>query len=411
MTGTDLIAVTITLAALATYVNHRFLRQPATIALMGMALVASAIVIALMRWTGLDASKLVELVNAIDFRAVLLDGILPFLLFAGALHVDLRPLRDARVVIASLATFGVVISTGVCGALVWGASSAIGASMSFTEALLFGALIAPTDPIAVLGILRSAKAPKSLEALMAGESLLNDGVGVVLFVALAGIVLQGDPVSPWRLATAFLTEAAGGIAFGLALGWLGYRLMRGVDDYPVEIFVTLALASGGYAAASAIHVSGPLAVVAAGLVIASVGRRHGMSEITRGQLDAFWKIVDEMLNAIVFMLVGLEILVVAFDYRHLGLAAFAILAVLASRWVSVAAVLAACGGRRRFARGTLGILTWGGLRGAISLALALSLPAGELGSTLLTMTYAVVVFSLLVQGLTLPRLARRASRG
>ncbi len=406
MTWTDLIAVTITLAALATYANHRFLRQPPTIALMGMALLASVAVLALMRWTSLDAGKIVALVNAIDFRAVLLDGILPFLLFAGALHVDLRPLHDARAVIAALATIGVVISMAVCGTLVWAASTAIGASMSFTEALLFGALIAPTDPIAVIGILRSAKAPESLEALMAGESLLNDGVGVVLFVTLAGIVMQGDPVSPMHIATSFVTEAAGGIAFGLVLGWVGYRLMLGVDDYPVEIFVTLAIASGGYAAASAMHVSGPLAVVAAGLVIASVGRSHGMSDTTRGQLDAFWKIVDEMLNAILFMLVGLEILVVALDYRHLGLALFAIVAVLASRWVSVGAVLAAFRRRRRFARGTLAILTWGGLRGGISLALVLSLPPGELGATLLTMTYAVVVFSLLVQGLTLPRLVR-----
>ncbi|MEO7742196.1 MAG: sodium:proton antiporter [Usitatibacter sp.] len=406
MTWTDLLALTITLAALATYVNRRFLNQPPTIALMAMAIAGSLVVLGLLRWTPLDTGSVVSLVGAIDFRAVLLDGILPFLLFAGALHVDLRRLRDQRLAIILLATVGVLLATIACGALVYAAARLLGANFTFMQALLFGALIAPTDPIAVIGILRSAKAPESLEALMSGESLVNDGVGVVLFVTLSGIVVAGTPVSALHIAGTFALEAAGGIAFGLLVGWLGYLMLRSVDDYPVEIFVTLAIAAGGYAAANALHMSGPLAIVAAGLVIASVGRRHGMSEVTRGKLDTFWEIVDEMLNAILFMLVGLEILVVALDYRHLELAAAAILAVLASRWVSVAAVLGVAGGRRRFESGTVAILTWGGLRGGISIALVLSLPSGELRSTLLTMTYAVVVFSMLAQGLTLKRLVR-----
>lgn len=406
MTLTDFLALTISLAAFATFVNHRFLHLPPTIALMAMALAGSLVVLALLRFTSLDAGSVVALVGGIDFRTVLLDGILPFLLFAGALHVDMRRLRDQRLAIVLLATVGVLIAAGVCGALVWAAANALDAPLTFAQALLFGALIAPTDPIAVIGILRSAKAPESLEALMSGESLVNDGVGVVLFVALVGIVVGGEPVSATRIAGEFAIEAIGGVAFGLLVGWVGYLLLREVDDYPVEIFVTLALAAGSYAAANAMHMSGALAVVAAGLVVASVGRQHGMSEVTRGQLDSFWEIVDEMLNAILFMLVGLEILIVALDYRYLGLALTAIGAVLVSRWVSVGMVLQATGGAKRYARGTLSVLTWGGLRGAISIALVLSLPSGELRATLLTMTYAVVVFSLLVQGLTLGKLVR-----
>ena len=406
MSWAAILATTITLAALASYFNHRYLRQPPTIALMAMALAGSAVLLALMAWGPLDVSPLVENVRQVDFRAVLMDGMLPFLLFAGALHVDFNRMREQKTAIAALATLGVVGAALLTGALLWGAARLLHVELAFVQALLFGALIAPTDPIAVLALLRSARASPSLEALMSGEALLNDGVGVVLFVAIFDVALAGQEPSAAAIARNFVVEGAGGAVLGAVVGAAGVALLRGVDDYPVEIFLTLAIASSSYAAANALHASGPLASVAAGLVVGTLGRRYGMSPATLAHLDPFWALVDQILNAILFMFIGLAMLVVAFDYSHLTLAAVAIVAVLVARWASVASIVAALGGARRFGKGTVAVLTWGGLRGGISIALVLSLPLGELRSILLTATYAVVVFSLLVQGLTLARVAR-----
>jgi CPA1 family monovalent cation:H+ antiporter len=406
MSWAAVLGTTITLAALATYVNHRFLRWPPTIALMAMALCGSLVLLALMAWAPLDVSPLARTARELDFRAVLMDGMLPFLLFAGALHVDFNRVREQAAAIAVLATLGVVATALATGALLWGAARLLHVPLPFAYALLFGALIAPTDPIAVIALLRSARAPPSLEALMSGESLVNDGVGVVLFVALLEVVVGGGEPSVRAVATSFVVEGAGGAILGIGVGALGVALLRSVDDYPVEIFLTLAIASSSYALADAWHVSGPLATVAAGLVVGTLGRRYGMSAATLGHLDPFWALVDQILNAILFMFIGLAVLVVAFDYNHVVLALAGVVAVLVARWTSVAAILTALGGERRFGRGTVAVLTWGGLRGGISIALVLALPAGELRSILLTATYAVVVFSLLVQGLTLERVAR-----
>jgi CPA1 family monovalent cation:H+ antiporter len=403
------IAALLTLAALASYTNHRFLRLPATIGMMAIALAASFVLLLVAEHTALDVESTLGEIRRIDFRAVVLDGMLPYLLFAGALHVDLRRMKDHRLAVALLATLGVAVSTLVAGALLWAAASAMSIPLTFAQGLLFGALIAPTDPIAVLGILRSAKAPAAIEALMAGESLFNDGVGVVLFLALFGVVIEGGSASAGSIGLDLLREAGGGIAFGVAAGWLGCWLLKAVDDYPVEIFLTLALAGASYAGANALHLSGPLTAVAAGMMIASTGREHGMSDRTQEHLDVFWEVVDEMLNAVLFVLVGMEMVVVARDAPLLVLGAAAIVAVLAARWLSVAGVLVAMGGLQRFPRGTLTILTWGGLRGAISIALALSLPWGPLRETLLTATYVVVAFSVLVQGLTLARVTRSSA--
>jgi CPA1 family monovalent cation:H+ antiporter len=404
----NLLAITVCLAAFAAWLNHRFLHLAPTVALMAMALAASLAVLALDRWTAFDVDAVMKAARKVDFRIILMDGILPFLLFAAALHVDLRRLREERAAIAVLATAGVILAAAITGLLLWWASNALAVGLTLMQALLFGALIAPTDPIAVAGILKKAKVPAKLEAIVAGESLLNDGVGVVLFVTLLDGALSGAPPSAGKLAVEFVVEGLGGLALGAALGWVVCHMLAAVDDYPVEIFVTLGAAVGTYALGNALQVSGALAVVAAGLVITGLGREFGMSPGTQAHLDPFWTVVDEVLNAMLFMLVGVEVIVVLREGSHGGLGLAAIAAVLAARWASAGALLAAMGGSRRFAPGTLRVLTWGGVRGGISIALVLSLPDGGLRSILLTATYAVVVFSLLVQAPTLGRFIPRA---
>lgn len=411
MTIPEMAAAVLAMAAVASYLNHRFLRLPSTIAMMALALAGSLGVMAIDAWTPLDVRDAVGFVSRLEFGSVLLDGILPFLLFAGGLHVDLRVLRRERATVAVLDTVGVAAAMLIAGGLFWLAARALGFELTLVQALLFGALIAPTDPIAVIGILRSAGAPKRLEAIMAGESLFNDGVGIVLFLALAGAAAGGEALSAGGLAHAFLLEGAGGIVLGLALGVAATRLLRGVDDYPLEIFVTLALASAGYALASALHVSGPLTAAASGLVIGSHGRSVGMSPQTQQHLDAFWEVVDEILNAVLFLMIGFEMLVIPHDAAHLLLGACAVPIVLAARWASVAAPVAALARRFPMEKGTVTVLTWGGLRGGISIALALSLPPGTLRDTIVTATYVVVAFSVLVQGLTLARVTRHATGG
>lgn len=407
MTLAQAIALLLALAALAAYVNRRFVHWPATIGMMAISLVASLLLVLAARYTVLPTTRTLEEIRRIDFGTVVLDALLPYLLFAAALQVDLRHVKHQALPVALLATFGVVLSALVAGALVWGAAHAMGVPLAFAQALLFGALIAPTDPVAVLGVLRGANAPAPLQALMAGESLFNDGVGIVVFLTLFGIVVRGEPVDPASIGLHLVREAGGGIAFGLALGWIGCRMLRSVDDYPLEIFLTLALAAGGYAAASALHLSGPLTTVSTGIVIASLGRQGGMSEKTQRHLDDFWELVDQMLNAVLFVLVGMQMVVVAHDVLHLALAATAIVAVFAARWLAVAGILGALRPWRDIPRGAVIVLTWGGVRGAISISLALALPAGALRDTIVTATYVVVAFSVIVQGLTLGRVARR----
>jgi monovalent cation:H+ antiporter, CPA1 family len=305
-----------------------------------------------------------------------------------------------------LALIGTALSTVVVGIATYLALSGLGLELPLIHCLIFGALISPTDPIAVLGILKAAKAPRSLEITITGESLFNDGVGVVIFLAVLGIA-TGDELGSGVLARLFAREALGGIAFGLATGYLGFRLLRSIDEYSVEILITLAMVLGGYAAAEAIHVSAPLAAVAAGLLIGNQGRALAMSETTRVHLDTFWELIDEILNAVLFLLIGLEVVRLQLSTELVIAAAIVVPIVLASRFVSVALPLAAMREYRRKARGATVLLTWGGLRGGISVALALSLPNGPERNTILVITYAVVVFSILVQGMTLGRVTKR----
>ena len=335
---------------------------------------------------------------------------LSFLLFAGALHINLNDLAKQKWVITILAVVGVLISTFVFGTAIYFVLAWLSLKLIYVWCLLFGALISPTDPIAVLGILKSARVPKSLEIQIAGESLFNDGIGVVVFLVLYEIAVRGDQPSFAHISTVFLEEAVGGVVVGLLLGWITYRLLKAVDQYQVEVLLTLALVAGGHALASAMHASGPIAIVCAGVLIGNHGRRFAMSDTTREHLDTFWELVDEILNALLFVLIGLEVLVLTFTRDLLFAGLLAIPAILFARWVSVGAPVLAMSRWQKFAPGTVTIMTWGGLRRGISVALALSLPVGSERQLVLAMIYVLVVFSILVQELTIKQVVMRFMR-
>lgn len=408
MTALNIAAILITLAALFSFINHRYIRLPTTIGLMLISLLMSLglIVVGELGGGGLRLHALV-LLRSIDFHETLMNGMLSFLLFAGALHVNLDDLRQQKWTIALLATAGVLISTFIIGGLVWAVLSALGLGVPLIYCLVFGALISPTDPIAVLGIIKTLGVPRSLETKIAGESLFNDGVGVVVFLVLLGIATGGHTVTGAEIGMLFLQEAVGGAVFGLVLGGGVYLLLRRVDNYQVEILLTLALVMGGYALATALHLSGPIAVVVAGLLIGNQGRMLAMSDTTRVHLDTFWELVDEVLNAVLFVLIGLEVLALNFEVEYLLAALVVIPVVLLARFVSVGVPIYLLRRYRTFSPRVVQILTWGGLRGGISVALALSLPYGAQREVILAITYAVVVFSILVQGLTIGSLINR----
>jgi CPA1 family monovalent cation:H+ antiporter len=400
----------LTLTALFSYLNYRFIKLPTTIGVMLIALIASLGLIALQYFGFNIAPMSARVLQNVDFGQTLLQGMLSFLLFAGALHINLNDLADQKWIITILAVVGVLISMFVFGTAIYLVLIWLNLTLSYAWCLLFGALISPTDPIAVLGILKSAKVTKSLETQISGESLFNDGIGVVVFIVLLEIVVRGDQPSFVHISTIFLEEAVGGAVVGLLLGWITYRLLKGVDQYQVEVLLTLALVAGGYALANAIHTSGPIAIVCAGVLIGNRGRRFAMSATTREHLDAFWELVDEILNGLLFVLIGLEVLVVTFTRDVLFAGLLAIPAILFARWVSVAAPVLVMSRWQKFSPGTVTIMTWGGLRGGISVALALSLPASSERELVLAMTYVLVVFSILVQGLTIKQVVIRFMR-
>ncbi|MGB2957814.1 MAG: sodium:proton antiporter [Bacteroidota bacterium] len=400
------IGLLITLAALAAYVNHKVFKLPPTIGLMAIALLTSLGFVLLGHLGFAPVKDVADFVSSLHFSDVLLHGMLAFLLFAGALHVDLESLRDVKFPVAAFATIGLLIATFVTGWLFWQVVTWIGFDIPFVAALLFGALIAPTDPIAVMGILKKVGAPKSLEIKITGESLFNDGVAVAVFMTILAVATGKSSPEPGQIAFLLLKEAAGGIVVGLILGWIVFRMLRSVDAYQVEVLLTLALVSGGYALAEVLHVSAPIAMVAAGLLIGNHGRAFAMSDRTRDHLDAFWELIDEFLNAILFMLIGMEIIVLALDLPIVLVGLLAIVCVLVGRFVSVGLTVRVMALRRQFSPGVVRVLTWGGLRGGISIALALSLPASAERDLIVTATYIVVIFSVLVQGLTIGSLVK-----
>ncbi|HHL22921.1 MAG TPA: sodium:proton antiporter [Aliiroseovarius sp.] len=416
MTFLQITSLLVVLAGAFGAVNYLFLRLPASIGILVVALLASLAVMgidAAMPGLGIGA-QIRASVEGIDFSKALLEGMLGLLLFAGALHVKLADLREQWRVVFLMATMGVALST-----LVVGAGFAWLTGMPLIVALVFGALISPTDPVAVLGVLRAASLRKSLETKIAGESLFNDGVGYVVYLVLVGIAFAGsgegghgsqEAAGLAGAAQLFLREALGGLVLGVVLGWLTFRVMRRIDDYALEVLITLGLAFGGYELAVALGVSAPIMAVAAGLLIGDVGTRHGMSEETRKYVGAFWHMIDEILNAVLFLMIGVEVFAVTFSGNTALIGAAAIALALVARLVAVAVPVLVLRPFRSFSRGVVPIMTWGGLKGGISVALALSLPEGEWKPVILTATYMVVIFSIIVQGLTVAPLAKRLGR-
>ncbi|WP_333836897.1 cation:proton antiporter [Novosphingobium sp.] len=397
------------LAAVLGYVNYRFLQLPSSIGLTVMGAIASLLVVALDRLLpGADfARDVVRFIAGIDFHTTLMDGMLSFLLFAGALHVDWHELRRGRWPIIVLSTIGVALSTALIGFGFLLLSRALGFALPAIWCFVFGALISPTDPVSVMGVLKRANVSPALEATVAGESLFNDGVGVVIFTILLASALSGEAFSIAHAAELFALEAGGGIALGLFIGWTAYRMMRSIDEYKVEVLISLAVVMGGYAIARPLHVSGPVAMAVAGLIIGNAGVAHAMSETTRDYLHKFWDLIDDILNTVLFLLIGLEVVTIPSDLRLVILGVAAIPLALAARSLSVLLPIRAIRPNHRYGLVAPVTLIWGGLRGGISIALALGLPDSPARSVILAATYVVVLFSVVVQGGTIKRVLER----
>ena len=404
------IATLLGLTAIIGYVNHRFLRLPRTIGLVLIAMVASLLALGidnLIPGWGVGPGVRAVLLD-IDFSDVLMQGMLGFLLFAGALHVDLGQLAKRGWAIAALATGGLMVSTGLVGIGIWFAFNLTGLNVPLIYCLLFGALISPTDPVAVLGILKNVKVPASLEAKIAGESLFNDGMAVVIFLILLAMATSGSTaLNIGDITLLFLQEALGGAVLGLVTGALAFWALRSIDEYNLEVIITLALVTVTYEIAHILHTSGPIAVVVSGLLIGNHGTRLAMSEKTREHLKNFWTVIDEVLNAVLFLLIGLEVIIISTTPSLIWISVIAIPLVLGARFVAVAIPIGVFGLFRDFTKGAIPVLTWGGLRGGISVALALSLPDGNEKDAIVTVCYTVVVFSILVQGMTIGKLVKR----
>lgn len=410
----DLAALLLTLSAAFGFLNRRFLRMPHTIGLLVMGLLASlALVLVDLAFPRQHLyADLTRVLDQVDFTAVVMNGMLAFLLFAGAMSLDLRLLRDRALSVATLALLGTLISTALVGGAFWAVAQALGSPVPFAWALVFGALISPTDPVAVLATLKNVNVPEALEIEMQGEALFNDGIGIVLFTVLVAYAAGsgGEAMSAGGIATLLLHEAGGGLVLGVVTGYLAYRAMRAIDDFPVEVLITLALVTGTYALAQKLGASGPLAVVAAGLLIGERAPRYAMSDNTQKYVSALWTLIDEVLNSVLFLLIGLEVLVLRFEVSGLTLAACAVPIVLVARLVAVSAPVLLFRWGGNLCLGNVPFLTWAGVRGGISVALALSIPESDAKPAILAATYAVVLFTIIVQGSTLGMVARRTLR-
>lgn len=404
----EIAVVCLVLTAVLAYVNHRFVGLPTTIGVMVVALLLSLGLIVLDR-LGFGALREYEesLLMSIDFSELLMQGMLSVLLFAGALHIDLSQLRDYKWQVGGLAVIGTAVSTVIVGVGVWWLLPLVGLSLPLTYCLVFGALISPTDPIAVIGILKSAGAPKNVNLVVSGESLFNDGVGVVLFSLLLAVATKGQVPTFGEGAMLLMHEAGGGLLLGAAIGAVLFVMLRSIDSYQVEVLLTLAGVLGGYELASTLHVSGPLAMVVAGLIVGNQGRAYAMSDTTRHHVDLFWELLDEIFNAVLFVLLGLEIVVIVFDGQILLASIGVIVIALFARLMAVGLPVALLRNVFKLPDGAWKVLTWGGLRGGISVALVLSLPQGPQRELLLALTYSVVVFSILGQGLTIKGMITR----
>lgn len=412
MNTNEILSILIVLAAVFAYINHRWIKWPPTIGIMVLSLVCSILLAAFGSSHSLLSDKAVQLASSIDFREVLLNFMLSFLLFAGAIHIDAGKLKKERWPILILSTLGILISTFFVGGAVWYLFGLFHLPLPFIYCLLFGSLISPTDPIAVLAILKQAKIPSSLEVKISGESLFNDGVAVVVFITIFETARSGGAdISIINVGKLFLQEAVGGILFGLVLGYAGFYAIRSIDDYKVEVLITLALVMGGYFLADSLHISGPLAMVVAGIICGNKVKDEAMSDASWDYLGKFWELIDEVLNAILFLLIGLEMLIIKINPVILLIGAIAILIVLLARWLSVYFPILILRYKLNFEKNAVAILTWGGLRGGLSVALALSLSPEMHRDEFVLITYVIVIFSILVQGLTIGPLAKRLQKG
>lgn len=404
----EILSATIVLASVFAYVNHRWIKWPPTIGVMVLALLSSMLIIVFGEFIPAFSEKAVMLVARLDFQKVLFNFMLSFLLFAGAVQVNAKKLKEERLSVLVLSTVGIVISTFLIGGLSWYLFQLFQIQVAFVYCMLFGALISPTDPIAVLAILKEAKIPSSLEVKISGESLFNDGVAVVLFISIAEIATNGiQHFDAFEVIKLFVREAVGGLVFGVLLGYTGFLALRSIDNYKVEVLITLAIVMGGYAIAGHLHISGPLAMVVAGIITGNKVKDEVMSDVTQDYLIKFWEMIDEILNAILFLLIGMEMLIIKINFTVFIIGIIIILIVLLTRWISVWIPIYFLQYWIKFEKNAVLILTWGGLRGGLSVALALSLTPAMHKNEFVLITYIVVVFSIIVQGLTIGPLAKK----
>ena len=401
--------ILIILSALFGYINERFLKMPLTIGLMIITIIFTSMVVLIGQFNDTLLIREKALITQIDFKAVLLDVMLSFLLFAGALHTNFAQLKVQRWPVFVFATVGVLVSTCLVGVSMYYVLGAINFKIDLIYCLLFGALISPTDPIAVLGILKKAGAPKKLETKIVGESLFNDGVGVVVFLTIFSIAESPTGIiEPIKILELFGVEVIGGISLGLVLGWITYKLMKSIDDYEVEVIITLAAVMGGTLLAQQFHLSAPLAMVTSGLIVGNeTVRSNAMSKITETYVDKFWDLIDVFLNTILFVLIGMEMLILTFKIGYIIAGLIAIPVVLICRYLSLWMPIKFFAKRLQFVPKTNLIMTWGGLRGGISIALALSLTDAMERELFLVITYIIVLFSIIVQGLTVEAVVRK----
>lgn len=407
MTPFSIFSILIVISALFAYINFRFIKLPSSIGLMLLALITSFALIGVGIVSPDVTKEITILLNSIDFSELLMGSMLSFMLFAGAIHIKMDLLKQEKFSVIIFSTFSVVISTFIIGTAIYYLLGLFNIQTDFIYCLLFGSLISPTDPIAVLGILKDAKISKSLEMKIAGESLFNDGVAVVIFITILQVAQTPDNMQFSDVAILFLREAVGGIIFGIVIGYIGFVLMRSIDNYKVEVLITLAIVMGGYSLANLLHISGPLAMVAAGIIIGNHGKEFAMSDTTIEYIDKFWELIDETLNAILFVLIGLELLVIHFLPTYIIIGLITIILVLLTRYISVFLPAQIIKLKEKITHRTIIIMTWGGLRGGISIALALSLKPEMQKDLWVSLTYFVVAFSILVQGLTVGKLAKR----
>lgn len=405
----EIASILLTLSALFGFINHKWLKLPTTIGVMLISVLSGIILKAIGLFNPEFIEPFKEFISGFNFSTFVLDFILCFLLFAGALHVNFRQLKDSWPTVFSYATLGVIISTFLIGIATKAIVGWFGYDVHLSLCLLFGALISPTDPIAVISILSRYNVPQKLKTEIIGESLFNDGVGVVVFAVIFSVVSGGDEAFTFgNVFKIFATEVFGGLGIGLVIGYIGYFFMKAIDHYQTEILITLAVVTGGYTIASHFHASGPLAMVIAGILIGNSGKAHAMSDITAEYVDKFWELIDEICNTLLFVLMGLQIFLISFNQTYLLIGVILIFVALAARYISLLPAFFLFN-RHEARKGlNLAVLTWGGLRGGISIALALSLANKTQNSDLfIVVTYCIVLFSILVQGLTVKRLLAR----